>query len=319
MRILNLLAAFTVGLGLAQSTASAQHPGKPIQVVVPYPAGGPSDQTARLLFEVVSRALAQRVVVENKPGGSGWIAIQSVMKAPPDGFTLLWGVSSMVGLPHLQKSTPDQAMTILTPVSLVGRFIYGIAINPQLPSRSLAEFLAHARANPGNLNYASNNWSEYITTAQFMRTAGIDLLRVPYKGAAQSIPDLVANRVQINIGPVMPLLPYVKSGQLRLLATYSTTRGRVTAEVPTIGEVGMPAMFAPSWQAVFAPPGTDRKIVERLAREISVALQDREFREKLELLAFQPEASTPAALGSLVEADITKWVAFVRENGIVPE
>lgn len=309
----------TLALAVAPDIAFAAYPDKPIRLIVPFPAGGASDTAARSLGQVVSKSLGQPVVIENRPGASGSIAAQAVMSAPADGYTLLWASASMVAIPLLQKSAPFQSLGEFTPISLTGRLTYCVFLNPGVPAKTLAEFVAYARAQPGKLSYATGSLGEYMATAQFMKSAGLDLVQVPYKGGAQAMPDLIAGRVQLNIGPFAGGYPHVKDGKLRMLATLLPKRNPATPEVPTLAEAGVTNVSSPSWQAIFAPPKTPKNIVERVSREIAIALQTAGLRAQFEQQSMQGEASTPEALAALVAEDVQTWRRFIREHNIPQE
>lgn len=299
--------------------AAAQYPMKPVHLVVPFPAGGPSDTAARALGQVLAKSLTQPIIIENRPGASGALAAQAVMNAAPDGYTLLWGVGSMVAIPLLQKKPPFQAMSDFTPISSVGRFTFAMYVHPHVPATSIAELITFARANPDKLNYAASNWGELMATAQFMKAAGIAMVAVNYKGAAQAMPDLLAGRVQVNIGPIAGGLAHVKDGRLRLLAILSQQRSTLVPDVPTMAEVGWPSVSVPTWQAIFAPPKTPQEIVDRVSREVSAILRNPEMRETFERMALEAAGSTPEMLAATIKEDLRAWTQFVRESGMAPE
>jgi tripartite-type tricarboxylate transporter receptor subunit TctC len=314
-----LLAVLALCAALPLAPVAAQSPGKPIRVVVPTPAGGPSDTAARTVAQALAKSLGQPVVVENRPGASGAIAAQAVLGAPPDGHTLLWGLASMAGIPLLQKSPPFQSLAELAPVSLVGRFAFGMFVHPDVPAKTVPEFVAYARANPDRLSYATGTLGEYMAAAQFLKATGITSVRVPYKGGAQLMPDLVSGRVQLNFGPVSSGLQHAKEGKLRMLAVVLPQRSTVAPDVPTLAETGLASVSLPSWQALFAPPKTPRDLVDRLSREVARVLGDPGVRAQLEQQALQVDGSTPEALAAVVARDTDTWRTFVRDYGISQE
>ena len=306
-------------LALACAHAAAQYPAKPVRLVVPYVAGGASDTAARTLGQALSKSLGQPVLVENRPGANGAIAAQAVLASPPDGYTLLWGVASMVALPQLQKNVPFESLAEFTPVAIVGRFAYSLFVYPGIPAKSVAELTAYARANPGKLSYASSGWGEYMTAAQFLKASGIAMERVPYKGGAQALSDLLAGRVQVTIGPTSNGIQYAKTGQLRMLAVLSPQRSALAPDVPTLDEAGVPGVSVPTWQAIFGPPKMPREIADRLVRETGLALRDPELRAKFEQQSLQAVGSTPEVLAATIKEDLRAWSQFIRDNGITPE
>jgi tripartite-type tricarboxylate transporter receptor subunit TctC len=311
--------SLVLSLALAAGPAEAQYPARPIRLLVPFAAGGSSDTAARTLGQALAKSLGQAVVVENRPGANGAIAAQAVLAAPADGHTLLWGVASMVALPLLQKNAPYASLAEFTPVTIVGRFAFSLFVHPGVPANSVAELVAYARAHPGKLSYASSGYGEYMTAAQFMKVSGIGMERVPYKGGAQALSDLLAGRVQVTLGPTSNGFQYAKSGQLRMLAILSPERSAAAPEVPTLAEAGVPGVSVPTWQSLLAPPKTPREIVERLARDTALALKDAELRARFEQQAFRAEGSSPEVLAATIRDDLQAWSQFIRDNGITPE
>jgi tripartite-type tricarboxylate transporter receptor subunit TctC len=211
MKGLLSMVSLAVFLVLSSVSAFAQYPIKPIHLIVPFAAGGPSDNAARMIGQALSKSIGQPVIIENRPGANGAIAAQALLAAPADGHTLLWGIASMVAIPLVQRNAPFDSIAEFAPVSLVGRFAFGMYVHPGLPARSVAEFVAYARANAGKLNYATSALGEFMAAAQFMKAAGISMVRVPYKGGAQLMPDLIEGRVQVNFAPVSLGLAHVKT------------------------------------------------------------------------------------------------------------
>jgi tripartite-type tricarboxylate transporter receptor subunit TctC len=239
------------------------------------------------------------------------------MAAAPDGYTLFFGGSStMVSVPVLRKIPPFDPVTDFTPISLIGRYAFCMFVHPDVPAKTVAEFVAHARANPDKLNFATSNLTEFMFAAQLMKSTGISMVRVPYKGAAQAIPDLIAGRVQLDFVPISAGLAHVRDGRLRLLATVLPQRVAVAPDVPTMAEAGIPGVTVSPWQGIFGPPKLPREIVERLARELNLILQSAEVRTQYDKQGFQPEPSTPEALTAMLRSDVQTWGQIVREAGI---
>ena len=309
-----------LSFAIAADPAMALYPSKPIRLIVPFPAGGASDNAARIVSQGLTKSLGQPVIVENRPGGNGAVAAQAVLGAPPDGHTLLWGTGSMVALPLLQKDAPYKSMADLAPVALTGRFAYGLFVHPSVPAKSLNELIAYAKKQPDTLSYASGTLGEFMSTAEVLKASGITMVRVPYKGGAQAMPDLLAGRVQVYITPISLGLPHAKEGRLLLLATLLRERSAMAPDVPTLAEAGLPGVsIPPTWQAIFAAPQTPRDITEKLAREIGLVLHDPEVRAAFGKQAVHIEPSTPESLRALIAAEMRIWEQFVRENGIAPD
>lgn len=292
---------------------------KQLRLIVPTPAGGPSDVAARHLAQALSKSMGYTFVVDNKPGASGAVAAQALMAAANDGCTLMWTLSSMSGLPALLKTPPYQSLAELTAVSLVGHLTYAMFVHPDVPAKSVTEFVDYAGAHPDKTSYATGTLGDYMATTKFLKATGVRSVRVPYKGATQLMPDLITGRVQLNLGPISTGLQQVRDGKLRMLAVLLPKRSTLAPDVPTMAEVGLPAVVLPTWQAVFAPAGTSGSVVDQLARSIGAALAQPALREQLEQLAIQVEASTPQKLAAMAERDTQAWRTFVSEYAIANE
>lgn len=306
-------------LTLSASAAAADYPDRPIRLVVPFLAGGSSDAAARTLAQALHKAMGQQIIVENRPGANGAIAAQGVLGAAPDGYTLLWAAASMVAIPLLQKAPPFESFSAFTPISSVGQFVFCMYVHPSVPAQSVAQFVAYARANPDKLNYASATLSEHMAASQLIKAAGINMVRVPYKGGVQAMPDLVSGRAQVKFGPLSSGLREVKEGKLQMPACLASQRIPAAPNVPTMAEAGFGTVTVPTWQAVFGPAGTPLAVVQRLSAEIARALQDPEARRQFALQHLETQASTPEVLAAVVRADHGLWLRFMRENGIAPE
>ena len=317
--ILATSTAFIAVMAFGSAAAQPTCPNKQIRLIVPTPAGGPSDLAARYLGQALSKTLSYTFVVENKPGASGAVAAQALMAAAHDGCTLMWTLSSMSGLPAMLKTPPYQSLAELTPVSLVGHFTYAMFVHPDVPAKSVNEFVDYARANPDKTSYATGTLGEHMAATKFLTATGVRSVRVPYKGGAQLMPDLITGRVHFNLGPISSGMPYVKDGKLRMLAVLSPKRSALAPELPTMAEAGFPGVALPTWQAVFAPAGTTATVVEQLSRDIGSALAQPALRNQLEQLAIQVESSTPQRLAAMADRDTRAWRAFVSEYAIPNE
>lgn len=307
------------GLAAAVFNARAQSNDTPIRLVVPTPPGGASDLSARATVKVWQRTGGVPFVVENRPGAGGAVAAQAVLAAPADGRTLLWTLSSMTGLPMLQRSAPYRALTDFSPIGLVGHFTYGLYVSPELPVKTVAELVAHLRAQPGKLNCAHGPLGEYMAAVQFASATGTRFEHVPYKGGVQIMPDLIAGRVQFNFGPLAGALTHVKAGKLRLLAVLGPQRLTIVNDVPTLAEAGVNTGPLPSWQAIMAPPKTGTEIVERLSTGLVAALREVPLREQLGQLALNADPSSAAGLAELIAQDTEVWRRFIRDQNIPTE
>ncbi|NEX62129.1 tripartite tricarboxylate transporter substrate binding protein [Noviherbaspirillum galbum] len=316
------IVSLVMGLSLVSvvhDSPAASYPEKQIRLVVPFPAGGPSDFAARTVADGLTRRLGQPVIVENQGGAGGAIAAQTVMRSAPDGYTLLWSTASMGAIPLLQRSPPFKSLNDFTPVGLVGRFAFGLFVHPATPAASVAELTAHARSQPGKLTYATGALSEYLVATDYMNRTGAEMMRVPYKGAAQAMPDLLAGRVQVFFTPLGAGLPYARTGQLRLLATLQGQRSPLAPDVPTLEEAGVRGIVLPTWQAVMAPPGTPASVVEALAARLQEVLHDDATRSRLEERALSVEAGDGKRLSQEIAKEMPMWERFVRDNDIPRE
>jgi len=311
-------AALTI-LAIACQPLWAQYPVRPIRIIVPLPAGGPSDAAARALGQALSKSFAQPVVIDNRPGVGGAIAAKAALGAAPDGYTLLWGIASMGAFPFVQKSPPFQSLDELTPVSLIGRFAYAVFVHPGVPANSLQDLVRYARGNPGKLSFATGSVGEYMTTMQLLKATGMDMVRVPYKGGAQAMPDLLAGRVHLFMTPIQLGIQHVREGKLRSLAVVAEKRSSVAPDVPTLMELGVRNVSTPTWQALFAPLKTPDTVVARLAAEVARALGEGDLRTSFEQQALAVEAAGPELLAAVIARDAASWRMFVRENDVPKE
>lgn len=312
-------AALGIVLALASISAGAQqYPTRPVRLVVPLAAGGPSDSAARVVGRALSQRIGQPVIIDNRAGADGAIAADLVLRAPPDGHTLLWGSTSpLLGVPLLSKKPPYDPTTF-SPISLISRNSLFLYSHPGLPVKTVSELIDYARANPDKLYYATSTFGDVVAAAMFMKAAGISMTRVPYKGAAFAIPDLLAGRVQVAIAPGSAGLPYVKDGRLRALAVFLPERSSAAPTVPTMAESGIPG-FKGVWVGVFGPPNMSRDLTERLSRELNAVLQQSEVRAQLNQLGLEVAGSTPQALAAYLKEELARFGRIVREYKIAAQ
>jgi len=315
MRTILTLLVFVLNLVPGATGVHAQdgYPSKPLRLVVPFPPGGPTDFLARSVAQNLSGALGRPVVVDNKPGADGAVAARDVIAAQPDGQTLLFATGSMIAVP-LQATPPAFDWSVeLAPVGKVGRLSFCLAVHPDVPARNVAEFIAYARANPEKLSFSTSTLSELMAAAQFMKATGIRMTRVPYKGGAQAMPDLLAGRIQVMFGPVTLAGPHAKTGAVRVLATLLPQRSPALPDVPTIGEAGYPDVSVPTWQSIFVPARTPAPVVARLAAELTAVLAKPEIRADFERRAIFVEQATPQELAATVAQEQAVWSALIAE------
>jgi len=300
--------------------AYAQFPNKAIRVVVPFPAGSATDTITRILGASVSTAVGQPVLVDNKVGADGAIAGTEVVKAAPDGYTLLMATNSpMSAVPALKKVPPYDPVTDFTPVTDVGRYTFFIVVHPGVPAKTLPELIQYARANPGKLNYATGNTTGIVSTAFFSSLAKIEMVHVPYKGEPQAMTDLISGRVQFMFASSSTSVPQVRDGKLRALVTTLARRSPILPEVPTIAEAGMPEFSVTSWAGLFGPARMPKEIVDRINREFVAAMGRADVQAAMDKQAFVLSPSSPEKLGAFVKQQLESYRNILRAAGVQPE
>jgi tripartite-type tricarboxylate transporter receptor subunit TctC len=314
-----LVSLMALGGALAAFQAQAAWPEKPIRIVVPFPAGGPSDSAARAIAPSLAAALKQPVVVDNQPGAGGAIAAQTVQRSPADGYTLLWTAASMGVLPHIQAKPVFRSLADFVPISSVVSFSFGLFVHPSVPAKNVAELVALAKASPGKLTYATGAPSEHLTTAQFLHATQTDMLRVPYKGGVQAMPDLLAGRVQVFFTPIPLGLPHVRSGKLRLLATLQPQRLALTPDVPTLEQEGVKGVLVPTWQGLLAPAGTPRAVVEQMAQAVASTMIQPQIKALFAEQATLVDVRGLADFERTIKQDEALWKRFAQENDLPKE
>jgi tripartite-type tricarboxylate transporter receptor subunit TctC len=298
----------------------AQYPGKPIRIVVPFPAGSATDTITRIIGQSVSTAVDQPVVVDNKAGADGAIAGAEVAKAPPDGYTLLMATNSpMAVVPAMKKQPPYDPLTDFTPITDIGRYTFFLYIHADTPLKNFKELVAYAKANPGKLNYATGNTTGIISFAQMNSLAGIEMTHVPYKGEPQAVTDIIAGRVQLLWATPTTGLSHLKDGKLRALATNLKVRSSLLPDVPTMAEVGIPQYSVVSWAALYGPAKLPRDIQLRLNKEFHDAMKRPDVMASLEKQAFPTSPSTPEELGAFTRAQLEAYRGIMKSIGMQPE
>jgi tripartite-type tricarboxylate transporter receptor subunit TctC len=300
--------------------AAAQYPNKPIRLIVPFPPGGAAELGARIFAQPLSQALGQPVVIETKPGADGAIAADATMKAAPDGYTLFYATNTAFSwLPAVRKSPPYDPLNDFTPVSMVGQFGFFVFAHPSVPANTMAELLAHIRANPGKLNYGSGNSTAMLSTAQLVQREKLDVVHIPYKGDGPLSIDLLGGQIQFALATPGSAAPQVKEGKLRVLATLLPSRSALLPQAPTMAESGLAGLSITPWGGVFGPKGMPRDITDRVSRELIAVLKRPEVREAFGKLAFEPQGSTPEELTAFTKQQLEIWRRVVGEVGIKPE
>ena len=323
-RLLKLVGLAALGgfaaLTLASQPCSAQqvYPNKPLRLVVPFPAGGPTDIVARPLAQLLSGTLQQQVIVDNKGGAGGSIAADGVAKSPADGYTLLMGTVGTHAINSaLYKKLPYDPLKDFTPLGLVASAPVALVVYAGAPYRSVAEVIAAAKKQPGGILFASagNGSPGHLTGELFAKAAGIELRHVPYRGSAPALTDVVGGQVPLMFDPVQSVLSQVQSGRLRALAVSSRLRSPVLPQVPTVAESGLRDFEAEAWWAVFAPARLAAPETNLLRREIQRAVKSEAFREKLGNLGVTPAAPMREPFEVFNRAELAKWGKAVRDSG----
>jgi tripartite-type tricarboxylate transporter receptor subunit TctC len=301
--------------------AAQEYPVRTVTLVVPFPAGGGNDALARAVAERMSRSLGQQVVVENRGGAGGTIATRAVAKTTPDGYTILLTYTGTLAInPTLYPNAGYDPRKDFAPIGLIGSQPSVLTVNPSLPARSAAEIVAYAKANPGRINYGFVPGTVgHITTEMFVKTAGIELTRIPYKGNGPAIGDLIGGHVNMMILSLLPILGNVRAGTLHALAVTTSTRSKLLPDVPTIAESGLPGFSAPIRYGLAAPAGTPRPIVERLSRELRAAVTSDELRDRLAREGAEAIVSTPEEYTADIDAEEKKWSALVKSLNLKME
>jgi tripartite-type tricarboxylate transporter receptor subunit TctC len=304
------LAALLVGLVWLGDCAQAQaYPAKPVRIVVPTSPGGGNDFIARLIGQRLGERLGQQFIVENRPGGGGSIGTGQAAAATPDGYTLLLGfVGQLAMYPHVEKVTYDP-LRDFTGVSLLSSSYHILSVHPSLPARSVKQLIALARARPGELNYASGNiWTPtHLVPELFKSATGTNIVAIQYKGSGPAAIGVLSGEAQVIFGGVTALMPYVRAKRLVALAVTSPARSRIIPEVPTLAEVNVRGVEAPSWYAIVAPAATPRDVIDRLHGEIVKITALSDYRAVLEKQAMEPQTATPGEFVTFLRAEYDRW------------
>ncbi len=304
---------FLVLLFACCSTIAQTYPAKPIRIVVGYPPGGGTDSLARIVAPKLTERLGQPVTIENKPGANATIGVAYAAKAEPDGYTLLAGASGeMVYAPGLYDRLPYDTAKDFIPVVQLSTNPLLFAVHPSLPVTSIRELIALAKAKPGKLFYGSGAGPFQAAGELFKKHAGVDIVNVPYKGAAASVTAAVAGEVPVVVVGVSSL-PLLRSGKLRGLAVTTPKRYPLLPEIPTMAEAGLPGFEVTPWTGMFAPAGTPPVIIEKLNNELAAIVRLEDVKQRFSALGVNPENSSLPEFSALIKADLAKWPALLRE------
>jgi tripartite-type tricarboxylate transporter receptor subunit TctC len=315
------LAAGAAALPAVSHVARAQaYPSRPVRIIVGFTAGSASDIGARLIGQWLSDHLGQQFVVENRPGGGSNIATEATMKAPPDGHTLLLATSANAINATLYDKLNFDFISDNTPVAGLIRFPNVVVVNPSVPTKTVIEFIAYAKTNPGKINMASpgNGTPPHVAGELFKMMAGIDMVHVPYRGGPPALTDLLAGQVQVYFAPTSSAIEYIRTGKLRALAVTTTMRQEVLPDLPTVDSF-VPGYEASTWFGISAPKNTPGEIVEKLNKEINAAVTDPRIKAQIANLGGTVLPGSPADFGKLLADETEKWGKVVKFAGIKPE
>ena len=292
-------------------------PSRSLRFIVTVPPGGAADFIARLVGAKLAESLGQQVVVENRGGAGGTIAADAVAKAPADGYTLLQNSITTHGIgPHLYSKLPYDPVKDFAPVSMLASLPLIMAVNAELPSRSIQDLIAYSKNNPVSFASSGNGGAPHMAGELFKSVTGADLLHVPYKGSGPAVADVVGGRVQVMFDAAPSLIAHIRSGKLRVLAAASPQRNRVLPEVPTFAELGYPRIAVALWYGVLAPAATPRPVIQKLNGEIVKALEAPEMRERLIGQGADPQPGTPEAFAAFMQDEMAKWAPVVKRAGV---
>jgi tripartite-type tricarboxylate transporter receptor subunit TctC len=312
--------ALAAGLTILAAPAFAQAwPARPVRIIVPFPPGGSTDVLARRLAERLSPAFGQTVLVENRPGAGGTTGADYVAKSPPDGTTLLMGVTGSNAIAQsLYPSLPYDTVRSFSPVSRVVSAPLVLVVTNAMPVTDMAGYIAAAKAAPNTITHATpgNGTSMHLTGEMFGQQAGVQLVHVPYRGSAQATTDLIAGQVLSSFADILVILPQIRAGAVRPLAVSSLTRHPLLPEVPTMAESGLAGFEAFSWQGLFAPAGLPAPIMDRLYAEVARAMQAPEIKDSFAQQGFLVEATTPTDFATFVASETARWGAVVRAGNV---
>jgi len=318
MKRLVLLCAL---LGLATGSAAANnYPSRPVKLIVPFAAGGAVDTVARVLATPLSARLGRPVVVYDHGGGGSILGMDEAAKSAPDGYTMLLAHSGLTYMPGLHRKLPFDPDKSFDGVITAVSGVYVLAVNPQLPVKSVAELIAYAKANPGKLSYGSAGIGSSLHLAGefFKREAGVDIIHVPYKGASQAVTDLVGGQIQIMFGPAVSVLPLAKAGKLRALAVTSAKPSSLAPDLPTVAGT-LPGFEVVGWYGLAVPAGTPKDVIGKLNAEANAMLRTPEVVQEFRRLGYEPIGDTPEQCAARIRSDIVRWTKIIHEAGIQPQ
>ena len=304
---------------LALPASAADYPDHAIKMIVPFAAGGGTDVLARIIAQNLNSKLGQPVVVENQPGASGGIGTRAVMKAPPDGYTLLMASTGalMAVSGSADADGPFDVNKVLSPIAVAAAPPYLLVVSPALPVNSTADLILYAKQKPEGLTFGSSGVgaASHLSGLLFASATGTKMLHIPYKGTGPAVTDLLGGRIDMMFAPGPVVQQFVQSGQLKALGVTDTRRSKFYPDVPTVAD-GVPGYESVGWFGLLAPPNTPPAIIRQLNEVIVAAMQTQEFRDHLATLGAEPKPQTPEEFGRYINADVAKWSRLVKDNDV---
>jgi tripartite-type tricarboxylate transporter receptor subunit TctC len=314
--VLAIVSILAIAVG---ALAEEAYPARPITMVVTFAVGGSSDVLARTAAESMSHGLGQQLAVDNRPGAGGQIGAESVARAMPDGYTVLFGTNGTLGIsPALYKHLRYDPEHDLAPVGILHKLPLLLIVNPSVPAKDLKELIAYARENPGKLSFASAGVGSvsHLAGELLKEEAKIDILHVPYKGGGAAVPDLIAGRVSMMLETIPNALPLTQSGQMRAIAVTTKERSTVAPTIPTLAESGLPDFDVSAWTGLFVPAGTPDAVIDRLNAETRKIASDPHYVELVHKMATNVASSSPHEFGLFVRDDVARWKKVIANAGI---
>ena len=316
-----LTSLVALALPAAQALAQKSYPNKAIRMIVPFAPGGSNDIMGRLVAAKLTESMGQQVVVDNRPGASGIVGTDLAAKAAPDGYTVLVMSLTFTVNPSIRSKLPYDTEKDLVPVTLIASAPLILVVHPSLPVKSVKEFIAYAKANPGKLNFGSGGpgSTPHLAGEMLKTMARLEMTHVPYKGGGPALADLLCGQIQLMLENIPSTLPFVKSGKLRVLAVTSKKRSPTVPDVPTLDEAALKGYELTGWNGLFVPRGTPRAIVNQLHAETVKALAAPDVKERLAAMSAEPGGESPEKFAVFIKAEITKWAKIAKEAGLKVE
>jgi len=321
-RIIGLALSFAGMTVTVTASAAEAYPTRPVRMIIPFPAGGPTDVSGRIFAEAMGAQLGQQVVVENKAGAGGTIGTAAVAAAAPDGYTFLYNTSSLLLGSMLYKAVKFDPLKDFVPVARTAGTPLVVTVNPQVPAKTLGEFIALARSRPGQLNYASSGAGviDHLGGALFATRLDLNLVHIPYKGTAPALVDLIGNNVQMMVTTLNTLVPYAKDRKLVPLAIASLKRSPMLPDVPTVAEAAsLPAFEMTAWNGIVVPAGTPPAIVARLNAAVNGAIAQKEFVDKMHATGAEIYGGTPDEYATYLRSELARWKGVIQAAGVQPQ